>query len=109
MLLSQRTLGRVALAWLAFLWGAGLVLPNLDSHAQTHPAVKAILAAGYATLLIATPISLSAYFNRAWRRVGTVSNTTVYVIWIGLESVAALGLLGVLAYPVIIYALARFR
>jgi hypothetical protein len=109
MLLSRLTLGRVVLAWIVFLWGAALILPNLDSRAQTHPAMKAIVAAGYVTLLVGTPISLIAYFNRAWRRVGTVSKTTAYVIWLSLESVAAVGLLGLIAYPAIIFAGTRLR
>lgn len=107
--LSRLTLGRVALAWIVFLWGAALVLPNLDSHAQAHPAVKAIVAVGYVLLLIGTPISLIAYFNRAWRRVGTVPNTTVYVLWLSLESIAAAGFLGALAYPAMTFAIARLR
>src|SRR4029077_17877379 len=85
MLLSRLTLGRVVVAWLVFLWCAGLVLPNLDSHAQVHPAGKAIVAAGFATLLVGTPIALAIYFNRAWRRVGTVANRTAFVVWIDLE------------------------
>lgn len=109
MLLSRLTLGRVALAWFAFLWTAALVLPNLDSHAQANPVVKAMLLAGYATLLVGTPIALINYFNRAWRRVGTVPNTTVYVIWLSLESIAAVGFLGLLAYSAIMFAVTRLR
>jgi hypothetical protein len=109
MALPRLTLGKVALAWIVFLWGAALVLPNLDFHAQAHPAVKAILATGYATLLLGTPIALIAYFNQAWRRVDTVPNTTTYVIWLSLESIAAVGLLGVLAYPAVLFVVARLR
>jgi hypothetical protein len=72
MVLSRLTLGKVAVAWAVFLWCAGLVLPNLDSHARTHPVVKAIVAVGFATLLVGTPIALAIYFNRAWRRVATI-------------------------------------
>ena len=71
--------------------------------------VKAIVAAGYVTLLIATPIALVSYFNRAWRRVRTVPNTTVYVIWLSLESIAALGFLVLLAYSAMLFAAARLR
>jgi hypothetical protein len=109
MLLSRLTLGRLALAWFAFLWAAALVLPNLDSHAQVSPAVKAMLAVGYATLLIGTPIGLTNYFNRAWHRVGTVPNTTVYVIWLSPESIAAMGFLGLLAYSAVMFAYTRLR
>ena len=109
MLLSRLTLGRVVAAWLVFLWLAGLVLPNLDSHAQVHPAVKAIVAAGFATLLVGTPMALATYFNRAWRRVGTVPNRTAYVVWLSLESIAGIGILGILVYATVTFAVARFR
>ncbi len=107
--LSRLTVGRIALAWGVFLWCAGLVLPNLDSHTRVHPAVKAVVAVVYALFLVGTPIALATYFNRAWRRVGTVSNRTVYVVWLSLESIAAAGLLGILAYASISFAVARFR
>ena len=67
------------------------------------------MAAGYATLLVGTPIALITYFNRAWRRAGMVPNRAAYVIWLSLESIAAVGLLGVLAYPAIIVAISRLR
>ena len=108
-MLSRLTLGRVALAWFAFLWIAALILPNLDSHAQAHPAAKAIAAAGYATLLVTTPIALIRYFNRAWRRVSTVENKIVYVIWLSLESTAAVCVLGLLAYSAFLFAVTRLR
>jgi hypothetical protein len=109
MLLSRLTLGRVVVAWLVFLWCAGLVLPSLDSHAQVNPAVKAIVAAGFATLLVGTPIALATYFNRAWRRVGTAPNRTAYVVWLSLESMAGIGALGILVYATVTVAVARFR
>jgi hypothetical protein len=108
-MLSRLTLGRVALAWFAFLWIAALILPNLGSHAQAHPATKAIVAAGYVTLLISTPIALIGYFNRAWRRVGAVPNTTAYVIWLSLESIAGAGVLGLLLYSAIMFIVTRLR
>lgn len=68
-----------------------------------------MLAVGYATLLIGTPIALINYFNRAWRGVDTVPNTTVYVVWLSPESIAAVGFLGLLAYSAITFAFARLR
>ena len=109
MLLSRLTLGRVVVAWLVFLWCAGLVLPSLDSHAQVHPAVKPIVAGGFATLLVGTPIALATYFSRAWRRVGTVPNRTAYVVWLSLESIAGIGVIGILVYATVTFAVARFR
>jgi hypothetical protein len=109
MLQSRLTIGKVALAWVMFLSGAALILPNLDSRAHANPAGKAIVVVGYITLLIGTPIALTNYFNRAWRRVGTITNTTVYVIWLSLESIAAVAFLGLVAYPAIVFAVARLR
>jgi hypothetical protein len=106
---TRLTLGRIVLAWFAFLWIASLVLPNLDSHARAHPAAKAIVGTGYVTLFIATPIALFRYFNGAWRKVRTVPNTTAYMIWLSLESVAALGFLVLLAYSAVLFAGARWR
>jgi hypothetical protein len=59
--------------------------------------------------LLEPPIALINYLNRAWRRVGTVPNTTVYVIWLSLESIAAVGFLGLLAYLAIVFAATRLR
>ena len=38
-----------------------------------------------------------------------VPNRATYVSWLSLESIAAVGLLGVLAYPAIIVAISRLR
>lgn len=86
-----------------------MVLPNLDSRTRAHPVVGAIIAVVYALFLIGTPIALGNYFNQAWRRLGTVPNRTVYAIWMSLESIAGAGLLGVLAYATVSFAIARFR
>ena len=109
MLQTRLTVGKVALAWMMFLWGAALVLPNLDSHAHANPVLKVIVAAGYITLLIGNAIALTDYFNRAWRRVGTVTDPTVYVMWLSLESIAAAAFLGLAAYPAVIFAVAHLR
>lgn len=109
MTLSRVTLGKIAFAWAIFLWCAAMVLPNLDSHARAHPLVKAIIAVLHALFLIGIPIALATYFNRAWRRVATVPNRTAYVIWMNLESIAGVGLLGILAYATVSFAIAHFR
>jgi hypothetical protein len=80
MTLSRITLGKIAFGWAIFLWCAGMVLPNLDSHARAHPVVKAIIAVVYGMFLIGTPIALATYVNRAWRRVSIVPNRTAYLI-----------------------------
>jgi hypothetical protein len=108
-MLSRLTVGRVALAWFAFLWIAALILPSLGSHAQAHPAAKAFVAAGYVTLLVSTPIALIDYFNRAWRRVGAVADTTAYVIWLSLESIAGAGVLRLLLYSATMFVATRLR
>ena len=109
MTLSRVTVGKVAFAWAIFLWCAAIVLPNLDSHARALPIVKAIVAIVYAQFLIGTPIALAVYFDRAWRRVTTAPNRTAYVIWLSLETIAGIGLLGVLAYATVSFAVVRLR
>jgi hypothetical protein len=109
MTLSRVTLGKIAFGWVIFLWSAAMVLPNLGSHTRAHPFVKAIIAVVYTLFLIGTPIALTSYFNRAWRLVATVPNRTAYVIWLSLESIAGAGLLGILAYATISFAIGHFR
>ena len=109
MTLSRVRLGKIALSWGVFLWCAALVLPNPDLHTRPHPVVKAVIVVVYTLYVIGTPIALAAYFNRAWRRVSTVPNRTAYIIWMSLETVAGVGLLGVLAYATVSFAVARFR
>ena len=86
---GRKPFGKIAFAWAIFLWCAGMVLPNLDSHTRAHPFVKAIVAVVYSMFLIGIPIALATHFNRAWRRVATVPNRTTCVIWMSLESMAA--------------------
>ena len=109
MTLSRVTLGKIAFGWAIFLWCAAMVLPNLDTHTRAHPLVKTIFAIVYTLFLIGTPIAVTTYFNRAWRRVAAVPNRTAYVIWLTLESIAGVGLLGILAYATVSVAIAHFR
>jgi hypothetical protein len=49
--------------------------------------------------------------GRLWgtrRRVGAVPNRTEYVIWMSLESIVAAGLLGILAYSTVCFAMPTF-
>lgn len=109
MILSRVTLGKILFGWAVLLWCAAMALPNLDSHTRAHPVVEAIIVVAYILFLIGTPVALANYFNRAWRRIGTVPNRTSYVIWMSLESIAGAGLIGVLAYATVSFAIARFR
>ncbi len=109
MTLTRVTVGKIALAWAVFLWCAAMVLPNLGSHVSAHLVVKVIVGFVYTLFLIGTPVALANYFNRAWRRVSIVPNRTTYVLWLGLESIAGAGLLGILAYETISFALAHLR
>jgi hypothetical protein len=77
-----------------------MILPNIDSHTRIQPVVKAIITVLYVLYVIATPIALVNYFNRAWRRVPTVPNKSAYVIWMSLETFAGACLLGLLAMRV---------
>jgi hypothetical protein len=98
----------MALAWAVFLCGVALLIPQFDFHVH-HSAVKAIVATVYTLFLIATPVALTSYFNQAWRKVGTLPNRTAYVIWLTLESIAAISLLAVLAYANLSLFVVHFR
>ena len=103
------TLSRIAIAWAVFLFCAALILPNLDSHTRSLPVVKAIVAIPYTIFFIVTPIALVTYFNRAWRRVSSVPNRTEYVFWLSLESIAGVGVLGLLTYLTVSFAITHLR
>ena len=71
--------------------------------------MKAVLGGRLCNAPYWNPNRFNQLLNRAWRSVGTVPNTTVYVIWLSLESIAAVGFLGLLAYSAIVFAAARLR
>ena len=83
------TVTRVMMAWAVFLVAAALILPNLDSHARSYPVVEVIIVVYWVSAVIATPVSFVAYFKNAWRRVKIVDNRRVYVLWLSLETIAA--------------------
>ena len=109
MKVPKLSIGKVAIGWAVLLVGAALALPPIDSHAPVHPVLMGVIVTCCAALIVATPIALTTYFNRSWRRVGTVPNRAAYVTWLTLESIAALGVLAMLMYPFIRLAVARLR
>jgi quinol-cytochrome oxidoreductase complex cytochrome b subunit len=109
MQVSRLTLGGIAVGWFVFLLGAAFLLPPLDSHASVQPTVKAAFAVIGALFVIGTLVALMSYFMQAWQRLSTVPNRTAYMVWIGLETVAALFVLFGLAYSTVIFAVTRFR
>ncbi len=106
---SRITLKAIAFAGTLFLLCVALELPSLDSHQRARPVVRAIVAIVYTMFFVVTPIGLATYFNRAWRRVSSVPNRTAYVIWLSLESIAGAGVLGMLVYATVEFAVSRFR
>ena len=92
------TLGKVLIAWLVFLLGAALILPPLDSHAPVSSTQGLVLLLCLGLLLIATPIAAVRYFRQAWQKVDSVPNRTSYVVWLGLETTAAVGVLALIVY-----------
>jgi len=93
--------GKIALEWTVLLFSAALIFPNLSIQTRTHPAVKIMIATYWVLLLIGTPISLGAYFRRAWRKSATVSNKRAYLAWLSLEAAGAVGILIFLFYATI--------
>jgi hypothetical protein len=98
MRLPRLNLAHVALGWVVFLIGAALVLPPLDSHVQPHPALKALLFVCGTGLIAATFMAAFRYFNEAWGKARNVSNKAAYVVWLSLESLAAIVVLFLLFF-----------
>ena len=95
---EQLNVRNVVLAWAVLLFGAALFLPNLDLHTRSYPVVKVLLAVYWLLLLIGTPLAFFSYFNRAWRQTDAVPNRGSYMVWLGLESIAALAVIVLLLY-----------
>jgi hypothetical protein len=79
------------LGWMILLMAAAWLLPPLDSRVKPHPAAVVLVVVGCAVGLILTCISLYRYFNDSWRRWRSVPNNTEYVVWLSLETLAAIG------------------
>lgn len=103
------SIGKVAIGWAVLLVGAALALPPMDSHAPVSPVLTGVIVTCCVALILATLIAVTTYFNRSWRRLGTVPNRAAYVTWLALESIATLGVLAMLMYPLIRLAVARLR
>jgi hypothetical protein len=71
------------------LWLAAPV--SLILAAMTSARIPLILlsAIGVGAPAAAVPL----YFFRAWRRVGSVPNRREYIVWVGIETLIALGLI----------------
>ena len=79
------------LGWMILLIGAASLLPPLDSRVRPHPAAIVLVVAGCAVGLILGCISLYRYFDKSWRQWRGVPNRTEYVVWLSLETLAAIG------------------
>jgi len=79
------------LGWMILLIGAAWFLPPLDSRIKPHPAASVLVLAGCTVFLILTCISLYRYFCDSWLKSRDVPNRIEYVIWLSLETLAAIG------------------
>jgi hypothetical protein len=79
------------LGWMILLIVAAWLLPPLDSRIQPHPVAVILVVAGCAVGLILTCISGYRYFSDSWRQWRRVPNRVEYLVWLSLETVAALG------------------
>src|ERR1017187_7983072 len=102
MRLPRLTLIHVALGWAALSVAAALILPPIDSRVPPNRALEVAFLVCAAILLAASLFAAVKYFLAAWLKVRTVPNKTSYVIWIGLETSAAVG-----AVVAVIYGLIR--
>ena len=84
--------------WMVLLIGAAWLLPPLDSRIRPHPASAALIVVCCAGMIAWTCVSLYRYFSRAWRNRRRVPNRTEYVVWLGLETLAAVGVVIAVLY-----------
>ena len=87
----KRTGHIVWLGWMILLILAACLLPPLDSQIQPHPVAVILVVAGCAVGLILTCISGYRYFSDSWRQWRRFPNRVEYLVWLSLETVAALG------------------
>ena len=95
----QLKVRHIALAWAWLLFGAALVLPTLSLQVRNSRGIKVAIGGYWLLLLIGTPIALVSYFKRAWRKASTMPNRgTTYIVWLSLESIAAILLFAALLF-----------
>ena len=74
-------------AWILILSLAAFLLPPLDSRAGPGPLLARTFIVATVVLFAYTMVMMFGYFNRAWRRVGLVSNRVQYASWLCFETV----------------------
>jgi len=79
------------LGWMILLIGAAWLLPPLDSRVKPQPWAVVLVVAGCAVGLVLGTISLYRYFHDSWRQWRDVPNKTEYIVWLSLETLAAVG------------------
>lgn len=84
------TLGKVAIGWILFLWGAAVLIP---SHPAAPSSLAGLVLGVFGILLLATAVAAFRYFKKAWEKSRSVSDRTAYVLWVGLETIVAVGLI----------------
>lgn len=89
---ARKRIGHIVwLGWMVLLITAAWLLPPLDSRRPADPLAAILVITGCAVGLILTCISGYRYFSESWRKCRVVRNRTEYVIWLSLESLAAIG------------------
>jgi predicted alpha/beta hydrolase len=80
----------------AILWAVSFL--SLIVAAMT--ATRAYLFPITLVWIVSTVIVIPLHFYRAWRRWRDVPNKRQYAAWVGLETLAALALIGLFVYAV---------
>ena len=73
--------------WIALLVLAAILLPPLDSRVEPRPILAKFFVVSTIILSLYTVIVMFVYFDRAWRRAGSVPNRVEYISWLSLETV----------------------
>ena len=73
------------------------------------PLAKLLLEVVVVLLLVTTPFVVYQYFDSAWWKAASAPNKTAYVIWVGLETVAAVTVTCALLYAVAVQTLSHLH
>lgn len=76
------------------LWTAVLGLPLLVTQISAREILLLLAVVWVAAIIVVIPL----HFYKAWRSFESVPNRRQYALWVGLETLFAVGLLGSIGY-----------
>ncbi len=79
------------------LWTAVLGLPLLVTQISAREILLLLAVVWVAAVTVVIPL----HFYKAWRRYNSLPNKRQYAVWVGVETLFAVGLLGSFGYVVL--------